>query len=182
LKELENKLAKVQIAIARFSEMVADPELESVTNLKERLKANIKERDDLQKQIKVETNCVNQKADFPKAALTLFSLFASEKPDLKKSAEWYQNYRRFVQDTNNRKALKNLMPRIFERITLRFTVGETKPPLTQSEIACTFVGGEQVNAKVISSSKGTIIGRNDPKTKKPKLFRLTTSGKKLPVD
>ena len=161
--------------------MVTDPELANLTDLKDCLKACVKERDGLQKQIKIENNNVNGKAEFPKAASSLFSLFSWEKPDLNKYAEWYQNYDRFMQDTNNRKMLKNLMPSLFGRITLHFSVDDSKPPVTKTEIACSMVGGERIDAHIIASSKATIIGRNDPGTKKQKPFRLTNNGERLPV-
>jgi len=182
LNELEDKHAKADLVIARLSEMVMDPDLENLNDLKEKMKASVRERDALAKLIKAERNRVNQKTDFPKAAATLFSLFSLENPDLKKLAEWYQYYARFIQDTNNRKILKNLMPAIFEKITFRFHVSDSKPPMTKTDIKCTLIGGEQVTAEVITTSKGTIIPRNDPSTKKLIPFRLTASGKRLPLE
>ena len=182
LNELEDKQAKADLVIGRLSEMVMDPELENLNGLKEKMKASVRERDALAKLIKAERNRVNQKAEFPKAAATLFSLFTLENPDLKKLAEWYQYYARFIQDTNNRKILKNLMPAIFEKITFRFHVSDSKPPTIKTDIKCALVGGEQVTAEVITTSKGTIISRNDPSTKKPIPFRLTASGKRIPLE
>jgi hypothetical protein len=78
--------------------------------------------------------------------------------------------------------LKNLMPSIFDRITLRFKVSDTKPPKIDTNISCTLVGGEQIDALVITTSEGTIITRNDPVTKKSIPFRLTTSGKQIPIE
>ena len=182
LKELKSKHASVEMVLQRLSQFAADPELKNVNDLQEQLKSNARERDALAKQIKAEQIRVNQKTEFPKANATLFSMFSTEKTDVKKLTDWYQNYSRFIQDANNRKKLKNLMPSIFDRITLRFKVSDAKPPKIDTKISCTLVGGEQIDALVITTSKGTIITRNDPTTKKPKLFRLTTSGKQIPIE
>jgi DNA invertase Pin-like site-specific DNA recombinase len=182
LKELKDKHASVEMVIQRLSQFAADPELKNVDDLQEQLKSNVRARDTLAKQIKAEQIRVNEKTEFPKATATLFSLFSLEKPDMKKINDWYQNYERFIQDTNNRKMLKNLMPSIFDRITLRFKVSDTKPPKIDTNISCTLVGGEQIDALVITTSEGTIITRNDPVTKKSIPFRLTTSGKQIPIE
>ena len=181
LIELENQLAKVQLTIARFSEMVRDVELQEVADLKAGLKASVMERAALTKRIEVEKNRINQKLEFPKAASTLFNMLSFEKPDLKKYAEWYEDYNRFVQNTENRKMLKNLMPNIFERIELRFNIDESKPPQTVTDITCTLIGGESITARIIASSSHTIISKNNPETKAPKQFQLTTNGERLPV-
>jgi len=39
-----------------------------------------------------------------------------------------------------------------------------------------------IDALVITTSEGTIITRNDPVTKKSIPFRLTTSGKQIPIE
>ncbi|MEI8288323.1 MAG: recombinase family protein [Verrucomicrobiota bacterium] len=182
LKELEDKHARVELVIARQSAMVSVPEFGSLTDLKADMMTSMRERDELVKQIKAERNRVNQKTEFPKASATLFSLFSLQNPDLKKLADWYQNYTRFIQDTNNRKILKNLMPAIFDRITFRFHVSDSKPPTIKTNINCNLVGGDQVGAVIITSSSGTVISRNDPATKKPIPFRLTASGKRIPLD
>ena len=181
LKDLENELAKVQLTIDRLAEMVADGDLQEVGALKDRLKARVKDRDILLKKINIEKNRVNQKTEFPKATSTLFSILPLKKSDQKKNAQWYQDYNCFVENTENRKILKNLMPNIFERITLRFTVDESKPAKTTTDITCNFIGGERITARIIASSSYTIIAQNDPVTKTQNLFRFTNSGRRLPV-
>jgi hypothetical protein len=180
IEEYENSLVRTQAVIDRLNDMASDITLQTDPGLKENLKTAILSKESIIGQIKQLKDKAVQIEALPFAAKTLSSMLSFDYANqIQDANKWMHDYLAFNSNQDNRKTLRNLMPSIFERVTLKHS---KKDAVSITDIACTLVSLETINTSVIKTKHGIIFPKNDPDTKKPASFRLLRDGTRILIE
>ena len=150
LADYEAELANNNLLIARYTEILAEPELSDMKHIIEGMKKAKQSVAGLTAKINQERMQLGQIQNMPEAANRLREHLLNGEWDLDIPAF---NKAFGVADTEQRKMIKNIMPSVFSRLDFRFKVmlgKDGQNPLTTAAIDCTFIGGEKKSINVHS--------------------------------
>jgi DNA invertase Pin-like site-specific DNA recombinase len=145
--KLKDKLAIVEATIGRFTDVLADPELKDLTELKTKFKEQVAMKNELAKQINDSQLKTVQLNQLPKASASLFKLLTGDKEvDIENAQSWMDDLTAFLKSKENRFKVRNLMSEIFQKITLQY---ETKPEHKNIVATCSLLSGSSYQIKLI---------------------------------
>ena len=113
LEDLENQLAKIQRAIERITDLLADDELQDIGELKSKMVKLNTESKMVKKAIEIENSKIVSQMEEPHAVKSLLKL--KERTELGMT----------ITDIEERKKARNLMPSLYRKVTLKFGEKDT---------------------------------------------------------
>jgi len=162
LMQLNEKLAKIDNSINRYSIALGDIELAGVDNLKTQLKDAIRAKEVVLKAIQDANAKTSRLIELPKALGSFKDILKGDDYFLHDTQEeamadyikglenWYADYKVFMRELEKRRVLRNLIPSIFERIELRH---HDKNGATVTNINCKLIGGNTIETSLIRDAK-----------------------------
>jgi len=163
IADLEEQAAKAKQVITRLVDMTTDPNLASVPELQAKLTKAVQDEKDIKAKLETAKGTRNALENLPVSMNTLTRLLNEAKITLDKLtkyqgtekliehtkfklAKWHDHYRDYMQKTDNRMQLRNLMPNLFTRVTIKFG----KNPKTKQSVAV--IHGHLIEGKQVSCS------------------------------